>query len=188
MLHFGSRSAFLSGSLLAATLALSGCAHHGHPDDKMAVYNALDQHDLRSVTVSQDRGSGTITLRGIVGSNDNRQRAEQIAQQSAPGYQIVNRIQVDNTGIQSEIKSSSQKAQLDSAIEDRFKATIAAHPALKSQKIQASAANGTLTLRGTVHTAQEREQAEELAKRVPQVQHVVNEIQVRAGKPSPANS
>lgn len=179
--------AFASTLLLGTALILSSC-NKDHPDDRMAVYNALDQHDLRSVTVSQNRGAGTMTLSGVVGSNDNKQRAEQIAQQFAPGYQIVDRLQVDSADIQGEIQSSTQKAQLDSSIENHFKATISSHPALKSQKIQAIAKNGTLTLKGSVKTAEERRQAEDLAKKVPQVQHVVNELQVQPGKPSPANS
>ena len=142
----GSRSAFLiaSSALLATTLTLSGCGHNGHPDERMAVYNALDQHDLRSVTVSQDRHAGTITLSGIVGSNDSKQRAEQVAQQAAPGYSIVDRIQVQNAGLQSEMKEAQKDAQLDSAIEDNFKATLASHRNLK--EIHFSAYNQTLTL------------------------------------------
>jgi len=154
----------------------------------MAVYNALHQGNLRSITVSQDRGEGTITLTGIVGSVDRRQHAEQIAQQAAPGYRIVDRIQVQSAGLQDDIKAATQKAQLDSAIEDEFKARISAEPSLKSEKIQYSAFHGTLTLKGTVRSSKDREQAEDLAKKVPQVQKVVNELQVRPGKPSPANS
>ena len=73
-----------SCTFLAAALAFSGCSHNGHPDDKMAVYNALDQNYLRSLTVSQDRHAGTITLSGVVGSPDRSQKAEQVAQQAAP--------------------------------------------------------------------------------------------------------
>ena len=182
------RAALVSASLLSATLFSAGCHGSQHPDDRMAVYNALDKNDLRSVTVSQDRGAGTITLSGIVGSMDNRQKAEQIAKQAAPDYQIVDRIEIDNAGIQSQIKSATQTAQLDSALESRYKATLASHPDLKSSKIQCFANNGTITLRGSVRTAKERQQAEELAKQLPDVQKVNNELRVTGGKPSPANS
>jgi osmotically-inducible protein OsmY len=154
----------------------------------MAVYNALDKNDLRSVTVSQDRGNGTITLSGIVGSMDRRLHAEQIAKQAAPEYQIVDRIQVQSTGLQDDIQNATQKAQLDSAIEDSFRARIADEPSLKSEKIQYTAFHGTLTLKGTVRNWKERTTAEDLAKKIPQVQHVVNELQIKGGKPSPANS
>lgn len=189
MLRFGSQPTLLSAAvLLSASLFLASCMHSGHPDVKPAVYNALDQNDLRSVTVSQDRQAGVITLSGIVGASDRKQRAEQLAQQSAPGYSIVDRIQVDSAGLQNAEKAASQATELDSAIQLRYKARLSANPALKNQKIQFFANNHTLTLRGSVNNARERKEAEDLAKRVPQVQHVINEIQIRPGKPSPANS
>lgn len=177
-----------STALLPATMVLSGCHSNQHPDDRMAVYNTLDKNDLRSVTVSQDRGKGTITLSGIVGSMDRRQHAEQLAQQAAPGYQIVDRLQIQSTGLQDDIQAATQKAQLDSAIEDNFKARIADEPSLKSERIHYTSYHGTLTLKGTVRNWKERQTAEELAKKIPQVQHVDNQLQIRAGKPSPANS
>jgi osmotically-inducible protein OsmY len=175
-------------TFLIGTLGLSGCHSDQHPDYRMAVYSALDKSNLRSVTVSQDRGAGTITLSGIVGSMDRRQQAENVARQAAPGYQIADRIRIQSAGLQDDIKAATQKAQLDSAIEENFKSRISNEPSLKSEKIQYTAYNGTLTLKGTVRSAKERQQAEDLAKKVPQVQRVDNQLQVRPGKPSPANS
>lgn len=190
MFYFGLRSAWLlsSSAIFGVCLAYSGCGHNGHPDDRMAVYNTLDQHDLRSVTVSQDRNAGTITLSGIVGSNDRRQTAEQLAQQAAPGYSIVDRIQVDNAGLRGEEQTAQKNAQLDSAIEGNFKATLAAHRGLKNDDIQYSAYNGTLTLKGSVKSYKERQEAEELAKKIPQVQQVVNQLQISGGASTPAKS
>lgn len=185
MAHSGFPVALSSAPLLVATLILSGCGNSAHPDDRMKVYNALNQNDLRSVTVSQDRNAGTMTLSGIVGSTDNKQKAEQLARQAAPEYSVVDRIQVDNTGLQGEVRAAQKNAQLDSAIESRYRATLASHRDLKN--IQYSAYNGTLTLKGSVKNYKERKQAEDLAKRIPRVDHVVNEIQIRQGKPSPAN-
>lgn len=179
-------SILTASALVAGTIAFIGCGH-SHPDDQMAVYSSLDKNDLRSVTVSQDRDKGTITLKGIVASPTEKQKAEQVAQQAAPGYSIVDRTQVKNLGLQGELKAAQKDARLDSAIENHYKATIEAHRDLKN--IQYSAYNQTLTLRGRVKTYKEREEAEDLAKKVPQVQKVVNEIQIQDGnKPSPANS
>ena len=184
------RSAYLlcSTTLLTAALVVSGCRSNDHPDYRMAVYNALEKSNLRSINVAQDRGAGTITLTGVVGSMDRRLQAETIAKQSAPGYQIADKIQIHTTGLQDDIQDATQKAQLDSAIEDKFRARLANEPSLKSEKIQYAAFHGTLTLKGTVRNSKERQQAEDLAKKVPDVQHVVNELQVRPGQPSPANS
>ncbi len=188
MLHSGCRFAFLiaSTAVLATTLSVSGCSHSGHPDKRMAVYNALDQHDLRSVNVSQDRLAGTMTLSGIVGSNDNKQTAAQVAQQAAPGYSIVDHLQVQNAGLVSEIKAAQKDVRLDTAIEHHYKSTLAAHKDLKG--IHYSAYNQILTLKGSVKTYKERQEAEDLAKKVPQVQQVINDIQINGGKPSPSNS
>jgi len=178
----------LCSTTLLTALAISACHSNQRPDYRMAVYNALDQNNLRSITVSQDRGAGTITLSGIVGSMDRRQQAESVAKQAAPGYQIADRIRIQSAGLQEDIQVATQTARLDSAIEDNFKARLADEPSLKSEKIQYTAFQGTLTLKGTVRNTKEREQAEDLARKVPQVQHVVNQLQIHPGKPSPANS
>ena len=187
MLLANLRSALLlsSAALFSGILLLSGC-HAGHADRRIAVYDTLVHHDLRGVTVSQDRRAGTITLGGIVGSNDRKQSAEQLAQQVAPGYSILNRIQVQDTGLQSQITAAQADAQLDSAIEKRYRATLTAHLELKH--IRYSAYNQTLTLKGSVKTYQQRQEAEDLARKIPQVENVVNEIQIDGDKPKPANS
>jgi osmotically-inducible protein OsmY len=65
---------------------------------------------------------------------------------------------------------------------------IKGHKSLDDQSIHASAKNGTLVLKGTVKTARQKKEAEDLAKHVPNVQQVVNEIEVNPGKHSTAKS
>jgi hyperosmotically inducible protein len=93
---------------------------------------------------------------------------------------------VQNAGLVGAIKAAQQNVKLDSAIEKHYKATLAAHRDLKG--IHYSAYNQTLTLKGSVKSYKERQEAEDLANKVPEVQHVVNEIQINGGKPSQANS
>lgn len=81
-----------------------------------------------------------------------------------------------------DLEKSAQKnanANLDSAIEDRFKASIETGKKLEKQRIQYSADNGTLYLKGTVESEKEKREVEEMARKVPQVQHVVNDIAVK---------
>jgi hyperosmotically inducible protein len=172
--------------IVAGALAISGCQHH--PDEAAAVYSTLTQHDLRSVVVSQDRDSGVITLAGIVGSPDRKARAELLAKQAAPGYTVTNNITVTSAGLETMEKSAARNAALDNSIEDQFKATIKKNKHLAHQSIEYQAANGTLYLKGTVKSEEDRKEAEELAKKVPQVQHVVNDIAVKTGKHTPTNS
>ncbi len=86
----------LHGALLSASLLFAGCG--SHPDDKAAVYAALNKSDLRSITVKQDRHSGELTLNGIVTSPARKSQAEDIARQAAPEYTITNQIQVKPIG------------------------------------------------------------------------------------------
>ena len=163
---------------LFSLVAISGCQKN-HPDDKQAVYNALNQNDLRSVEVFQDRHSGEITLRGIVATADQKGHAEMLTRQAAPGYSVKDQIQVQSAGLEGMVKTAEQNTALDSAIEDNFKALILSSKRLGQESIQYSADKGTLYLKGSVKTDGEKEEAEDLAKKVPQVQHVVNDIAVK---------
>jgi osmotically-inducible protein OsmY len=183
MKHTSTRLGWLAlgAVLVVGLLALAGCQNE-HPDNKQAVYNALNAHDLRSIEVFQDRRKGEITLRGIVAAPDQKASAESLTLQAAPGYAIKNQIQVQSAGLE-DIEKSAEKnannANLDSAIEDQFKASMENSKRLEKQKIQYSADNGTLYLKGTVNSEKDKLEAEELAKKVPQVQHVVNDIAVK---------
>ena len=169
----------LAAAVLFATITIAGCHGNAHPDDKQSVYAALAQNDLRSITVSQDRGSGVITLNGIVGSADQKAHAVTIAQQAAPGYTITNKIQVESAGLEGMEKVAQANAALDSAIEDKFKATLQTDRKLHREHIQYSAEKGTLYLKGSVRTEKEKQEAEDLAHKVPEVQRVVNDIAVK---------
>lgn len=83
-------------ALLATALLAIGC--DSHPDDKAAVYAALDKGNISSVMVKQDRLSGVLTLTGIVSTPAVKALAEAVAGQAAPGYRIANEIQVHSTG------------------------------------------------------------------------------------------
>lgn len=169
----------LAGVAVVGLLALVGCQNQ-HPDVKQAVYSALSQNQLRSVVVSQDRGKGEIRLSGIVGSPEQKANAERLAQQAASGYTITNNIEVQSAGLEGLVKSAQKDAKLDSAIEDQYKASLKESKKLKKAGIQYSASNGTLYLKGSVKTEKEKQEAEDLAKKVPQVQHVVNDIAVKS--------
>ena len=168
----------LGAVMLVGLLALVGCQTE-HPDVKQAVYNALNQHEMASVEVFQDRRKGEITLRGIVGSSDQKTQAETVAQQAAPGYTIKDQIQVQSADIEGLEKSAQKNASLDSAIEDQFKASLQSNKKLQKESIQYSADNGTLYLKGSVKSEREKIEAEDLAKKVPQVQQVVNDLAVK---------
>jgi hyperosmotically inducible protein len=122
-----------------------------------------------------------MTLKGNVDSQDLKNQAENIARQAAPDYTVADEIGVRPPG---ESTAGSVASNLDSAIEDNFKASIKAHENLNDQSISGSAKNGTLVIKGTVKTAAQKKEAYSLAKQVPNVQQVVNELEIKGSKHS----
>jgi hyperosmotically inducible protein len=180
---------FLTGSvaIFASALVVSGCNNKpAHPDEKSAVTNAMSSNSLSDVSVSQDQDKGVMTLTGNVASADQKAQAETLAKQAAPDYTIADEIGVRPTGAESQAKAVD--SNLDSAIEDNFKASLKANKHLDDQSIDYSAKNGTLVLKGSVKTAAQKAEAGKLAKEVPNVQQVVNEIEVKPGKHSTTQS
>jgi hyperosmotically inducible protein len=173
--------------ILAGVGYLAGCnTTSSHPDYKPAVTSSLKSNSLSDISVSQDQEKGVITLTGDVSSQDQKMQAENVAKQSAPGYTIANEIGVRPAG--AEGQANSVASNLDKGIEDNFKAALKGHKNLDDQSIDYSAKNGTLVLKGSVKTASQKKEAGDIAKQVPNVQQVVNEIEVKPGKHSTASS
>lgn len=176
-----------SAAILAGALAIAGCQNQpAHPDEKSAVTNQLNSNNLSNVSVSQDRDKGVMTLTGDLPSGDAKAQAENLAKQAAPDYTVADEIGV--RPVEDKSQASAVSSDLDSAIEDNFKASIKAHKSLDDQSIHCSSKNGTLVLKGTVRTAAQKREAEGLAKHIPNVQQVVNEIEVKPSKHSTTNS
>jgi hyperosmotically inducible protein len=177
---------FLLGAavLLGGAMVIAGC-NKSHPDEKDAVTNSLNSNHLSNVSVSQDRDKGVMTLSGNVDSADAKNQAESLAKQAAPDYTVANEIGVRPPQM---ANAGSVASNLDSAIEDNFKAEIKAHQNLDDQSIHGSAKNGTLVIKGSVKTAAQKKEVGTLAKQVPNVQQVVNELEVKPGKHSTPSS
>ncbi len=151
-----------------------------HADVKDAVDSAMTQNNLGVVKVSQDRDKGILTLTGDVISADDKARAETVAKGAAPGYTIANELGVRPQGNESQAKSVDSK--VDDGIQDNFKAALKAHKNLDDQSISSDVKNGTIVLKGSVKTTAQKMEAAKLAKAVPNVKEVVNEIEVKTGK------
>jgi hyperosmotically inducible protein len=175
---------FSSAAVLAGALSVAGCHSSNHPDEKDAVTNSLKTNALGEVSVSQDRDKGVMTLSGNVATDAQKQQAGTLAQQAAPDYQIANEIGVRPPNAD---QAGAVASDVDKGIEDNFKAAIKAHKALDDQSIRATAKNGTLEIKGSVKTAEQKEEVEALAKKVPHVQQVVNELEVKSNKHSTAS-
>jgi hyperosmotically inducible protein len=170
-------------AILTGMLVLVGCNRETqHPDVKDAVDTAMTRNNLGVVKVAQDRDKGVLTLTGDVESAGQKAQAESVAKQVAPGYSISNEIGVRPVGAESQAKAVD--SSLDSAIQDNYKAALKAHENLDDQSISYDAKNGTLVLKGSVKTQAQKSEANKLAKAIPNVKEVVNEIEVKPDKHS----
>jgi hyperosmotically inducible protein len=154
------------------------------PDPKDNVVNSLKANGLNDVNVDVDRDKRVVTLKGDVKTDEEKSNAEQIAKNAAPGMVISNELGVRPAGEAGDMAKKID-TNTDDAIEDHMKATIAANN-WENQHIRFDAKNGVLTLNGDVDTPAQRTQVEKAAAKIPGVQQVVNELQVKGQKQSAA--
>jgi hyperosmotically inducible periplasmic protein len=159
--------------LLLSTVACSQRANDVSYRD--SVKKALEQADLKDVTVDEDRDKNTITLRGKLHSENAKQQAGEIAQAAAGSRIIANEISIEPVGFESQAKKI--ESNVDDAIEKNYKAALISK-GLDKQSIHFKSNNGVLTLKGRVKSPEQRRQAEQVAANVPNVAQVVNEIEV----------
>jgi osmotically-inducible protein OsmY len=167
-------------------LALAiGCTSNkaNTPDVKDQVAKALDNAGYKDLKVDVNNDKQLVTLTGDVKTQEDKDKAADLAKSAAGGYVISNEIGVRPEGVESDAKKID--SNVDDAIEKDFKAVIIAHR-LEKQHIRFDAKNGVLTLKGDVDTAALRQQAEKLAAGVPNVQQVVNELDVKGAKKRPS--
>lgn len=166
----------------ALLLAISiGCNTNkaSTPDVKDQVAHALGNAGFKDLKVSTDNNKQLVTLQGDVKTQEDKERAEDVAKGAASGWVVANQVGVRPEGVESAARKID--SNVDSAIEKDYKAVLIANR-LDNQHIRYDAKNGVLTLKGDVDTAAERDNAEKLASTVPNVQQVVNELDVKKGK------
>ena len=88
--------------LLLSTVACTQRANDVSYKDE--VKKALEQADLKDVTVDEDRDKNTITLHGTLHSENAKQQAGEIAQAVGGSRVIANEISVEPVGVESQAK------------------------------------------------------------------------------------
>jgi osmotically-inducible protein OsmY len=179
-MKFRNHTITLTVAITAILLIAAACSSQRTTSDnnsyKDSVKQALEQADLKDVTVSEDRDKNTITLGGTLHSDDAKQRAEDVAKSAASGRIVANEIGVEPVGMESQAKDIASNR--DDAIEKNYKAAII-EKGLDKEHIRCDAKNGVLTLKGSVRTPSQRKEAQQLAQAVPDVQQVVNKLDVK---------
>jgi hyperosmotically inducible periplasmic protein len=167
---------------LIALGSLAGCSATAakSPDVQDSIRKSLDQASLKEVTVSQDRDKGIVTLGGQVVTEDDKSQAASIAKSFAGTQVVADQIAVVPVGIENEAKTVN--SDLDAGIESNLDAALIQDKLHKTVKYEVK--NGVVTLSGEVNSESKRARAETVATQVPNVQQVVNDLQVKDQKAS----
>ena len=171
-------------TLLTLSIAVAGCSGTTKsPDVSDSIRKSLDQAGLKDVSVSQDRDKGVVTLGGHVPSDGDKSQAESIAKSMAGGQVVSNQIGVIPPAAESDAKTVN--SDLDKGIEVNLDAALIQHRLKKG--VTCDVKNGVVTLTGEVNSQVRRAQVENVASGVPNVQQVVNELQVKNQKATSSN-
>jgi hyperosmotically inducible protein len=152
------------------------------PDVSDSIRKSLDQAGLKDVSVSQDRDKGIVTLGGQVSSNDQKAQAESLAKSIAGAQVVANQIAVLPAGAEKEAKAIN--SDLDEGIEKNLDAALIQNK--MHNNVKYAVKSGVVTLTGEVNSPDKRAFAEKVATGVPNVQQVVNNLQVKNQKATSA--
>jgi osmotically-inducible protein OsmY len=169
-------------SVFFVLLVAGGCSSSSSKPTQIAadIRKALDQTGLRHVSVSQDQKNGVIVLDGYVDSEADKLQAQALAKTIADPQVVA--VQIAVIPADNEEPAKTILADLDQGMEKNLDAALL-ESGLHSD-VRYRVKNGVVTLTGTVDSDYVRTQAERIAGTVPNVQQVVNELQVKSQKAS----
>jgi osmotically-inducible protein OsmY len=161
---------------------LSGCSGKStkSPDIADNIRKSLDQAGFKDVTVSQDRDKGIVTLSGPVARDNDKLQAESLTKSLAGAQGVANQIVVLPTGMEKNAKTVN--SDLDQGIEKNLDAALIQNKMHDDVKYKVK--SGVVTLTGEVNSQNKRDQANQVATNVPNVNQVVNDLQVKNQKAS----
>jgi hyperosmotically inducible periplasmic protein len=161
--------------------ALAGCSGtSASPDVTTEIRSTLDQAGLKDVSVNQDRDKGVVTLGGKVASDNGKMQAESIAKYLSGSQVVADQIAVLPPGLEKEAKAVN--SDVDEGIEKNLDAALIQSKLHEDVKYEVK--SGVVTLSGNVNSEYKRARAEKVSTRVPNVQQVVNNLQIKNQKAS----
>ena len=172
----------LAALTLLTVATMVGCwrGSSKSPDVAGAIRKSLDQAGLKDVTVGQDRDKGIVTLGGQVTNPSDKAQAESLAKSFAGAQVVADQIAIVPAGQGREV--SAVNSDLDQGIKNNLDAALIQNN--MHNDVSYAVKNGVVTLSGEVSSDDVRKGAEQVAGAVPNVQQVVNDIQVKNRKAS----
>jgi len=174
---------FLAAVVVVGTLA--GCSRTSTktPDVSDNIRTSLDKAGYKDVSVNHDRDKGVVTLGGHVAADADKSQAQSIATSIAGAEVVSNEIAVIPPGGESDAKDMN--ADLDKGVASNLDAALI--NAKLHGSVKYAVKNHVVTLTGDVDSQSTRDQAQLIASAIPNVQQVVNELQVKSQKATSSN-
>ena len=161
-----------------------------------AKFDSDAQLKAADLSISADADKNEATISGAVGTQALRMRAVNLAKEASPGLVLTDKIDVKPGELsraeytEENARNEREKARgtgekmgdsLDDAwIHTKIVAKLIGSSETPEHKINVDVVNNVVTLRGSVDTAEQRVEAERLAKSTEGVTRVVNQLKVGA--------
>jgi osmotically-inducible protein OsmY len=161
---------------MVAAGILAGCSQGTRPPDvSNNIRKSLDEVGLKKVSIDQDRDKGVVTLGGHVETDGEKAQAENIAKSFAGAQVVSDQIAVVPVGAESDARTMN--SDLDKGIEQNLDAALI--QSKLHDGVSYAVKNHVVTLTGAVDSQAKRREVEKVAGSVPNVEQVVNELQVK---------
>ena len=145
--------------------------------------------EVKGRNIDVDTSNGVVTLRGAVANEAERRQAVALARSTDGVREVRDELRIDaalrenrdgdtRTGVASNVQRP------DAWITTKIQAKYFIDGDVKGRRIDVETNNGVVTLRGTVETPQEKEQAEIIARETDGVRRVQNQLTVGAAATS----
>ena len=165
-------TAAASGEVAPAAATGASALNADEADDRVEDALRADS-GLAAFGLDADDERGRVVLEGTVATEAQKARAAEVAASTAPGVTVDNQVRV-NAGAASREASHKAADEADDRVEDAFDADST----LRALDLDVDDEDGRLVLKGSVRTAAQRTQAEDLAKRTASGIRVDNQIKV----------
>jgi hyperosmotically inducible protein len=152
-------------TLLAMGTTVGCSGPSASPDVSDSIRKSLDQAGFKTVSVSQDRDKGIVTLGGQVASENDKSEAESLAKSFAGSQVVADQIAVIPVGVEKEAKAVN--SDLDQGIENNLDAALIQNK--MHDDVTYKVKSGVVTLTGEVNSEDKRTHAEQVATGVPNV-------------------
>ncbi len=169
---------------LCVSASLAGCVtHHYRDSNARAVDDAtisanvksalLQDPETRSKNISVNTLDGKVELSGFVDSTAERHEAERVAGNVAGVRSVQNQLQVNGEGSRTVAAATD-----DQTITSQVRSALASDPSTASPRIHVATADGVVQLSGFVDSNETRDNAGSIARSVPGVRRVDNDLRL----------